>query len=79
MNLVLAGCAVVFFSCLAVWRYNALPFMLAAGASLMTGLYWYDTYTTELGLGIGLLLIAYSVVCLGFAMQCIFWRKKSEE
>lgn len=69
----------MFFSWMAFWRYNALLFMLAAGASLITGLYWYDTYTNELGLAMGILLIAYSVVCLGFAAQCIFWRKKSEE
>lgn len=77
--MILAGCAVIFFSVLAFWRYNALLFMLAAGASLMTGLYWYDTYTNELGLAMGILLIAYSLVCLGFAMQCIFWRKPKSE
>jgi len=31
MNLVLAGCAVVFFSMLAFWRYNAVMFMLGSG------------------------------------------------
>jgi len=77
--LVLAGCAVVFFSMLAFWRYNAVMFMLASGASLITGLYWYDAYTDELGLAVGILLVAYSMVCLGFALQCIFWRKPASE
>jgi len=76
MNLVLAGCAIAFFSVLAFWKHNALMFMLAAGASLMTGLYWYDTYTNELGLGISLMLLAYSLVCFGFALGCLFWKGK---
>lgn len=70
---------VIFFSWLAFWKYNALLFMLAAGSSVMTGFYWYDTYTTNLGLAIGILLVAYSLVCLGFALQCIFWKGKRNE
>lgn len=77
--MILAGCAVVFFSWLAFWRYNALLFMLAAGASLMTGLYCFDTYANNLGMAMGVLLIAYSIVCLGFGVQCIFWRGKTGE
>lgn len=77
--MILAGCAVVFFSWVAFWKHNALMFLLAAGASLMTGFYWYDTYTNNLGLSIGILLIAYSLVCFGFALGCIFWREKTSE
>lgn len=77
--MILAGCAVIFFSVLAFWKYNALLFMITAGASVMTGLYWRDTYTTNIGLAIGTLLVAYSLVCLGFALQCIFWKGKTRE
>ena len=66
----------MFFSFLAFWRFNALLFMLAGGASLMVGLQWYDVYTTPAGLTIGLMLIAYALVCIGFAFRCIFWRDR---
>jgi len=79
MSLELAGCAVVFFSLLAYWRPNPLPFMLAAGSSLMLGLQWYDVYTTNTGLTIGLMLIAYSFVCVAFAFRCIFWKESRDE
>ena len=79
MSLVLAGSAVMFFSFLAFWKLNALLFMLAAGASLMTGLQWYDVYTTSTGLTIGLMLIAYSLVCIAFAFRCLFWRGERTE
>ena len=77
--MILAFFVVVFFSLLAFWRYNALLFMLAAGGSVMTGFYWRDTYTTNLGLAIGILLVVYGIVCLGFALPCIFWRKQASE
>lgn len=78
--MILAGCAVAFFSWMAFWKHNALMFMLAAGASLITGFYWYDTYTNNLGLGISLMLLAYSLVCFGFALGSLFKReRKSEE
>jgi len=79
MNLVLAGCAIAFFSVLAFWKLDTLLFMLTAGASVMTGLYWRDTYTTNWGLTMGLMLIAYSIVCLGFALGCLFKRGKTSE
>lgn len=70
---------VVLFSSLAFWRPNALLFMLAAGTSLLVGLQWYDVYTTPTGLTIGLMLIAYSLVCVAFAFRCLFWREFREE
>ena len=69
----------IFLSVLAFWKYNALIFMLAAGMSAITGLYWYDVYTTNWGLAIGILLVAYALVCLGFGLQCIFWKGKTSE
>jgi len=79
MSLVLAGCVVVLFSALAFWRSHFLLFMVAAGASAITGLYWYDTYTNKLGLAISLMLLAYSLICLGFAFRLIFWRDRLSE
>ena len=74
MSLVLEGSALVFFSLLAYWRPNPLPFMLAAGTSLMLGLHWYDVYVTNTGLTVGLMLIVYSFVCVAFAFRCLFWK-----
>lgn len=78
MSLLLTGCVVVFFSCLAFWKYNTLLFMVAYGTSLMLGLQWYDVYTTNSGLSVSLMLISYSLVCAGFAFTCIFKRTTEE-
>lgn len=74
--MILAACAVAFFSIMGFWKQNTLMFMIAAGASLITGLYWYDTYFNNLGLAIGLLLIVYSLCCLGFGLGCLFKSRK---
>jgi len=89
-NTILAGWAAYFLigfgllliiglSCLAFWRSNAPLFMVTAGASLIFGFYWYDAFTTNLGLAMGLMLIAYSLVCFGFAFRMIFWRDRLRE
>ena len=75
MSLILAWCALVFFSGMGFWRPNPVLFMLAAAASITTGLYWFDVYTTDIGLSIGLALIAYGLLCVGLAFKCIFWRE----
>lgn len=72
MGVALAVIAI--FSGLAFWKENALVFMVLGGASLMTGLRWFDVYNNEMGLGISLMLIAYSLLCLGLAFRCLFWR-----
>jgi len=64
------------FSALAFWRANALLFMLTAGLSTIIGLYWHDEFTTSMGLAISILLYAYSLVCLGMAFRCIFWKDR---
>lgn len=74
-----AAAVVAFFSLLAFWKNNAILFMLTAGASIMVGLQWYDVYTTDTGLAISLMLIAYSLVCIGFAFACIFRRERKVE
>jgi len=75
MSLILAGCAVVFFSLLAFWKGNAILFIICGGVSLMSGFYCFDVYTSDLGLSISLMLIVYSLLCLGLAFRCIFWRE----
>jgi len=75
MSVYLAGAVIAFFSAIAFWKANAIAFMLCAAASLMTGLYWFDGYTTDVGLSISLMLIAYAFLCLGLAFRCIFWRE----
>ena len=77
--MVIAFSAVMFFSVLAFWKYDALLFMITAGASVMTGLYWRDTYTTNIGLSIGILLIIYGLICLVFGIGCLFKRRKMGE
>jgi len=67
---------IIGLSFLAFWRFNALLFMLLAGASLMFGFYWYDAFTTNLGLTLGLMMVAYALVCLALAFRCIFWRDR---
>jgi len=71
-NLYLSIAVLFIFSALGFWRFNSLMFMLAAGASLMAGFYWYDVFTNDAGLGISLMIWAYSTICLGFAFMCIF-------
>lgn len=66
----------VFFCVLAFWKNNPVLFMLAAGAALFNGIYWYDKYDSPIGLSIGLILIAFSVYCLGMAFRYIFWRSE---
>lgn len=80
MSLALALSAVAFFSILAFWKdKNAVLFMLTGGSAMMLGLYWFDYYTTDVGLGISLMIILYSFVCMGFAFRCIFWFPKRDE
>ena len=69
----------VFLSVIAFWRFSASMFMLSAGAGVATGLAWYDVYTTNWGLAIGIMLMAYGLVCLGFAFRCIFWKDRLRE
>lgn len=69
---------VVLLSILAFWKSDttlgAILFMLTGAVALMTGLYWYDAFTNNLGLAISLSLIAYWLVCFGLALRLLFWR-----
>lgn len=61
------------FSVLAFWKQLAIIYMLLAGMSLMIGLEWYDVYAGELGMAISLVLMAYSLMCVGYAYRFILW------
>ena len=78
MSLIVAIIPLALFSALAFWKSSALLFMLIAGGSLIVGLTWYDIYTTDLGLTIGMVMIGYALVCLGFALSCILWTESEE-
>jgi hypothetical protein len=79
MSLMLALVSVALFSGLAFWKPNGLLFMLIAGGSLMLGLTWYDTYSTDLGLSVGMVMIGYALACLGFGLKCLLWRPSEDE
>lgn len=66
------------FSFLAFKWFNGLLFMMVAGVALVLGLYWYDAFTTNIGLTIGLVLIGYGIVCAGLALRCLFWKEDIE-
>lgn len=59
------------FSTLAFVKGNPTVFLLAAGSSIMAGLYTPDALTglgySTIGMGMGLLLIIYSFVCIALA------------
>lgn len=78
MSLLIAIIPIALFSALAFWKPTAPLFMLVAGGSLIVGLTWYDAYTTNLGLAIGMVMIGYSLVCLGFAFSCILWTESED-
>ena len=79
MSLWLALSALGLFSVLAFWKPNAVLFMLMAGISIILGLTWYDLYTTNMGLTMGLMLIAYALFCIGMAFRLLFWRQEIED
>ena len=67
------------FSIIGFWKCNAVILMLTAAASIFWGIYYFDTFVTNLGLSVGIVVIAYALVCLGFAFRCIFWRDRLRE
>ena len=79
MSLWLALTALGLFSFLAFWKPNAVLFMLVAGISIILGLTWYDLYVTNMGVTMGLMLIAYALYCIGMAFRMLFWRQEIED
>jgi hypothetical protein len=69
-------------SFLAHWRTNATTFLVNAGLSIMIGLYApdglkYMGYST-FGAALGLMLIIYAFVCVGFAYLTLFKKENVE-
>lgn len=79
MSLWLALTALGLFSFLVFWKPNAVLFMILAGVSIILGLTWYDLYVTNMGLTMGLMLIAYAIFCIGMAFRLLFWRQDIED
>lgn len=71
----------VLLSVLAFWKENAVLFIATSGLAIMTGLYAPDIIsgdylTTNLGISVGLMFIAYSFLCSGWAFRLMFWEDK---
>lgn len=63
--------AMIALTIIAYWRGNPVIFMITAGIAIMVGLYTPDALAalghSTIGVGIGLMLILYSFVCLALA------------
>ena len=73
MSLYGAVIILVFLTVIAFWKPIAPFFMIMAGVSLMLGLYWFDVFTNEIGMAVSLALIAYSLICMGYAFKVALW------
>ena len=71
------------FSILAFWRGHPVLFLITAGIAIMTGLYVPDLLTggttTVLSMSLGLVIVAYSLVCVAFAYRTLFRMGRSDE
>ena len=76
VELLISLIVLIFFSAVALWKQNAVVFLLAAGTAIVLAFAWYDTYTTNLGLGISLMIVAYALVCMGWGFRLLFWREE---
>lgn len=65
-------------SILAFWKEHAAMFMIVCGVAVMTGLYCPDMIGTypELGISIGLSIIAFGLLCAGWSFRLMFWSEK---
>lgn len=70
MALQLAAVAII--SLMAHLENNAVMWLIAAAMAAFTGFYWFDTFTTNLGLAFGLCFLAYSLTCLTIAFINMF-------
>lgn len=77
MALQLAALAVV--SIMAHLENNAVFWMLAGAMAVFTGLYWFDTFVTNLGLAFGICFLIYGLVCFSIAFRKMFERAKPED
>jgi hypothetical protein len=73
---------IILFTSIAFWRGNPAIFMVTAGISIMAGLASPDAlaglgYSTY-GVSIGLMLIAYSFICIALAFGNLYKGKALE-
>ena len=72
----------LFFSAIAFWKESHILFLITFGIAVITGLNSPDIIaghyeTSGIGLTVGICLIAYSLLCLGFAIRLMFWQGES--
>lgn len=65
----------VFLSMLAWWKQNAILFLLTGAAAIVAGLSWRPEFPDVAGLTNGLVLVAYGIFCLGYALKLVVWGK----
>ncbi len=61
--------ALAFMCLMAHLEKNAIMWIVAGAMSLFTGLYWFDTFVTTLGLAFGLCFMVYGLVCFAVAYR----------
>lgn len=76
--LVISCIPLALFSIIAFWKNNSLVFLITAGLSVFIGLKWFDVYTDNTGLAIGILILLYGFLCIGMAIKALFGRRIEE-
>lgn len=76
---ILALLPLCLFSILAFWKASDVLFIILFGVAVMTGLAAPDIIngnynTTSLGISVGVLLVAYGILCAGWSFRLMFWR-----
>lgn len=67
------------FLALAAWKRHPVLFMICGAASIFSGLFWYDEYTTNTGLTTGLGFIVFGLACWGYAFREMLFAGRAEE
>ncbi|NVM23514.1 MAG: hypothetical protein HWN68_17245 [Desulfobacterales bacterium] len=66
-------------SLVAYLEKNAIFWMMTGAASLFIGFYWYDMFTTNLGLAVGLCFIGYWLVSWSIAFKCMLFKDRADK
>ena len=68
------GLAILAIVTAAAFLFKQPVFFIAAGIiATFTGLAWYDTYGTSMGLAIALSLLMYGLISLALAFRYMLW------